>query len=96
MPGSTKTPEEYSTNPNTIKARRRKMNLNGAQKVEDSARTADYKAMIHSRQVVQAKSEYKEASDSEKSAMLEQAMRETMVKRYVFSSIVSDIDNNIC
>lgn len=83
MPGSIKAPEEYSTNPNTIKARRRKMNLNGAQKVEDAARTADYKAMIYARKVIQAKQEYKAASDSEKSAMLEKAMRDTMVKRYV-------------
>ncbi|ROV98669.1 hypothetical protein VMCG_06752 [Cytospora schulzeri] len=81
MPGSTKAPEEYSTNPNTIKARRRKMNLNGAQKVEDAARTADYKAMIYARKVIQAKAEYKAASDSEKSAMLEKAMQDTMAKR---------------
>lgn len=81
MPGNIKAPDQYSTNPNTIKARRRKMNLSGAQKVEDAARTADYKAMIYSRKVVHGKPEYKAASDREKSAMLEQAMRDTMVKR---------------
>ncbi|KUI69740.1 hypothetical protein VM1G_04792 [Cytospora mali] len=81
MPGSIRAPEEYSTNPSTIKARRRKMSLNGAKKVEDAARTADYKAMIYARKVVQAKQEYKAASDSEKSAMLEKAMRDTMAKR---------------
>lgn len=82
MSGNTKAPEEYSTNPNTIRARRRKMSLNGAKKVEDAARTADYKAMIYARKVVQAKQEYKEASESEKSAMLEKVMRDTMTKRY--------------
>ncbi|KUI54149.1 hypothetical protein VP1G_01611 [Cytospora mali] len=81
MPSSIRAPEEYSTNPSTIKARRRKMSLNGAKKVEDAARTADYKAMIYARKVVQAKQEYKAASDSEKSAMLEKAMRDTMAKR---------------
>lgn len=85
MPGNTREAEDYSTNPNTIKARRRKMKLNGAKKVEDAARTADYKAMIYARKVVQAKEEYKTASDSEKSAMLEKAMRDTMTKRYVLN-----------
>ncbi|KAK2601413.1 hypothetical protein N8I77_010865 [Diaporthe amygdali] len=81
MPFSTKAPEDYSTNPNTIKARRRKMSLNGAKKVEDAARTADYKAMIYARKVVQLKPEYERASESEKLTMLEEAMRETMEKR---------------
>lgn len=81
MPFSTKAPKDYSTNPNTIKARRRKMSLNGAKKVEDAARTADYKAMLYTRKVVQLKPEYGRASESEKSAMLEEAMRETMEKR---------------
>ncbi|KAK7737336.1 hypothetical protein SLS53_006639 [Cytospora paraplurivora] len=81
MSGNTREAEDYSTNPNTVKARRRKMKLNGAKKVEDAARTADYKAMIYARKVVQAKEEYKTASDSEKSAMLEKAMRDTMTKR---------------
>lgn len=76
-----KAPEQYSTNPSTIKARRRKMNLNGAKKVEDAARTADYKAMIYARKVVQARSEFVTASDVDKAAMLETAMRETMEKR---------------
>lgn len=72
----------YSTNPHTIKVRLRKMNLNGAKKVEDAARTADYKAMLYARKTVQAKPSYASASDSEKSAMLEGAMRDTMEKRY--------------
>lgn len=76
-----KSPEEYSTNPNTIKARRRKMNLTGAKKVEDAARTADYKAMIHARKVVVAKDEYQNGTDAQKAAMLERAMADTMEKR---------------
>lgn len=59
------------------------MSLNGAKKVEDAARTADYKAMIYARKVIQVKPEYKAATDGEKSAMLEKAMRDTMAKRYV-------------
>ncbi|KKY29613.1 hypothetical protein UCDDA912_g10470 [Diaporthe ampelina] len=77
----TKAPGEYSTNPNTIKARLRKMNLSGAKKVEEAARTADYKAMTYARKTVRAKPEYTRASDSEKSAMLEETMRDTMEKR---------------
>lgn len=82
-----RTPEQYSTNPSTIKARRRKMNLNGAKKVEDAARTADYKAMIYARKVVQAKSEFLTASAVDKPAMLEKAMRETMEKRSACSFV---------
>lgn len=73
---------DYSTNPSTTKARLRKMNLSGAKKVEDAARTADYKAMLYARKTVQLKPTYASASESEKSAMLEEAMRDTMEKRY--------------
>lgn len=83
MPRRTKAPGEYSTNPNTVKARRRKMNMTDAQKVEDAAKLADYKAMVHARQVVQLKPDFARASESEKSTMLEKAMRETMEKRCV-------------
>lgn len=75
------TPEGYSTNPSTIKARRRKMTLNGARKHEEAARTADYKAMIYARKVVQDKPEYQNSPDNEKEAILKKAMRETMEKR---------------
>lgn len=80
---SNKATGQYSTNPNTIKARRRKMGLHGAEKIEDAAKTADYKAMIYARKVVQAKPEYQAASEKEKSVMLERAMLDTMEKRYV-------------
>lgn len=76
--------QRYSTNPNTIKARRRKMSLTGAQKHEDAARTADYKAMIYARKVVQEKPEYLAAPEAERTALLERAMREAMEKRQVF------------
>lgn len=74
-------PQRYSTNPNTIKARRRKMNLTGAQKHEDAARTADYKAMIYARKVAQEKPEYLAAPEKQKVELLERAMREAMEKR---------------
>ncbi|KAL1866739.1 hypothetical protein Daus18300_006683 [Diaporthe australafricana] len=80
MPISTN-PTELSTNPNTIKVRRRKMNLSGEKKVEDAAKAADYKALVNARKVVQLQPEYGLASNSEKTAMLEQAMKETMEKR---------------
>lgn len=71
----------YSTNPTTIRAPHLKMSLTGAKKVEDAARTADYKAMLYARKTVQSKPSYTVASDSEKSTMLEEAMRDTMEKR---------------
>lgn len=80
---STKAEEQYSTNPSTIKARRRKMKLDGADKVEDAAKTADYKSMVYARKVVQSKPEYQNATSAEKSDMLERAMHDTMEKRYV-------------
>lgn len=83
MMSPAKGPHQYSNNPSTMKARRRKMNLTGAKKVEDAARTADYKAMIYARGVLQKKPEYSAASDVQKEAMLETAMRGTMEKRCV-------------
>lgn len=79
---SGKAVEDYSTNPSTVKARRRKMNLSGAKKVEDAARTADYKAMYYARKVIQAKPSFQAALYADKVSMLERAMRETMEKRY--------------
>lgn len=79
---------EYSTNPSTTKARLRKMNLSGVKKVEDAARTADYKAMLYARKTVQQKPSYAGASESEKSTMLEEAMRDTMEKRYAHYPIL--------
>lgn len=73
----------YSTNPSTIRARRRKMNLTGEKRVEEAARTADYKAMLYARKTVQSKQSWARASDSEKAIMLEETMRDTMEKRYV-------------
>ncbi|KAI3391884.1 hypothetical protein diail_6652 [Diaporthe ilicicola] len=81
MPANVKAPGEYSTNPHTIKARRRKMGLTGAKKVEDDGRTADDKALRHACNVVKLKPEYVRASESEKKAMMDQAMRDTMEKR---------------
>ncbi|KAK7699555.1 hypothetical protein SLS64_011508 [Diaporthe eres] len=72
---------EYSTNPSTTKERLRKMNVDGVKKVEDAARTADYKAMLYARKIVQQKPSYATASELEKSTMLEEAMRDTMEKR---------------
>ena len=84
MPIGIKTPGEYSTNPSTVKGRRRKMNLSAAQKVEEAAKLADYKAMLHSRKIVKQDPEFAHASESEKATMLEAAMRQTMEKRYVY------------
>jgi hypothetical protein len=78
-----KASEEYSTNPNTMRARARKQKLQGEAKIQDAARTADYKAMLYARNSIREKPEYKAASDMAKQAMLEEAMRETMEKRFV-------------
>lgn len=64
------------------------MNLSGAKKVEEFARTADYKAMIYARKVCQLKPEYLAASEADKAEMLENAMRETMQKRCVFCTFL--------
>lgn len=57
------------------------MTLDGVRKHEEAARTADYKAMIYARKVVQEKPEYQNAPENEKAAILQKAMRETMEKR---------------
>lgn len=59
------------------------MNLSAEQKVEDAAKLADYKAMLHARNKVQHSPNFAGASESEKSTMLETAMRQTMEKRFV-------------
>jgi hypothetical protein len=82
MPTTTKAPREYSTNPSTAKARRRRMNLTPEQQIEEAARLADYKAMLHTRQKVTRKPEFTHATEPEKRTMLETAMRQTMEKRF--------------
>lgn len=77
----------YSTNPNTAKARRRKMNRTHAENVEAAAKQADYKAMLNARNKVQQDPAYALASDSQKSTMFEMAMREAIEKRSVPSSL---------
>lgn len=58
------------------------MSFTGAKKVEAAARAADYKAMLNARKCVHLKPSFALASESEKSTMLEEAMRDTMEKRY--------------
>lgn len=82
------THQGYSTNPSTIKSRRRKLGLKGAKKHEDAARTADYKAMIYARNIIQKKPEFLAASGQEQTQMLEAVMRETMEKRFVFLTYI--------
>lgn len=81
MPSTSKAPEDYSKNPNTIRARQRKERMQGAQKIEEAAKTADYKALIHTRNAIRGKPEYQGAPETVKKAMMEEAMRDTMEKR---------------
>ena len=82
-----KGPEDYSSNPSTIRARRRKDKLQGGAKVLDHAKMADYKALIDARKAVQKKDEYKKATKPMQEQMLTEAMASTMEKRYVTSRL---------
>lgn len=78
---SDKAAKEYSTNLSIVNDRRRTMSLRGVKKIEDAARTADYKAMCYIRNIVKAKPDFLAAPDDVKVSMLEQAMRNAMEKR---------------
>ncbi|POS77438.1 hypothetical protein DHEL01_v204161 [Diaporthe helianthi] len=81
MPATPKPSARFSTNRSNAKARRRRMDRSDAERVEEAAKLADYKAMLNARKSVQQDPDFAQASDSEKSTMLEMVMRETMQKR---------------
>lgn len=61
----------------------RKTPLSGLKKVEEDARTADYKSVMYATKIFKTKPEYLAASEVEQVAMIQQNMRDTIEKRYV-------------
>lgn len=79
-----KRPEEYSTNPNTIRARRRKARLSPYSKEVEQAKASDSKAVTRAWKQHVETDTYKMSSEDERKSILENVEKEVMDRRFVF------------
>ncbi|KAH8648469.1 hypothetical protein BX600DRAFT_442759 [Xylariales sp. PMI_506] len=76
-----KQPDEYSTNPNTMRARRRKASLNPLQRVKEEAKASDAKAVARACKICSSTEAFKQAGPEERNTLLENAKVLTMQRR---------------
>ncbi|KAK8068391.1 hypothetical protein PG996_007503 [Apiospora saccharicola] len=76
-----KRPEEYSTNPNTIRARRRKARLSPFSKEVEQAKASDSKAVTRAWKQRVETDTYKMSSEDERKSILENVENEVMDRR---------------
>ncbi|KAK7917527.1 hypothetical protein PG985_011135 [Apiospora marii] len=76
-----KLPEEYSTNPNTIRARRRKARLSPFSKEVEQAKASDSKAVTRAWKQHADTDTYKMSSEDERKSILENVEKEVMDRR---------------
>ncbi|KAK8070554.1 hypothetical protein PG997_010757 [Apiospora hydei] len=76
-----KRPEEYSTNPNTIRARRRKARLSPYSKEVEQAKASDSKAVTRAWKQRVETDTYKMSSEDERKTILENVEKEVMDRR---------------
>ncbi|KAK8005003.1 hypothetical protein PG990_011040 [Apiospora arundinis] len=76
-----KRPEEYSTNPNTIRARRRKARLSPYSKEVEQAKASDSKAVTRAWKQRIETDAYKMSSPNERKLVLEEVEKEVMDRR---------------
>ncbi|OTA99621.1 hypothetical protein M426DRAFT_269071 [Hypoxylon sp. CI-4A] len=81
MPPLQKTPGEYSTNINTVRARNRKARLSLESLAAEQARASDNKAINRAKREVQKKEDWVSASQEEKERMENDAMEQAMSRR---------------
>jgi hypothetical protein len=85
--GERKKTEEYSTNPHTLKARKRKLEQDDLSRQVDRARVADATAVSRARNNMKRSTEYQNATHDEK-ILLDNTIKATILeKRYC---------NNLC
>ncbi|KAK8074164.1 hypothetical protein PG994_005063 [Apiospora phragmitis] len=76
-----KLPEEYSTNPNTIRARRRKARLSPYSKEVEQAKASDSKAVTRAWKQRVDTDRYKMSSEDDRKTILENVEKEVMDRR---------------
>ncbi|KAI1372531.1 hypothetical protein F4677DRAFT_463332 [Hypoxylon crocopeplum] len=82
MPGQPrKKLSEYSTNPNTIRARARKARLTEYQREVEQAKASDSKAITRAWKMVSNTNTYRDASNTQQGTLLEAAAHEVMDRR---------------
>ena len=88
MPASRrkKLPEEYSTNPNTIRARKRKARLSPLSKEVEQAKASDAKALTRAWKQRFDTETYKMASEEERKTILASCEEEVMNRRLCLPS----------
>jgi hypothetical protein len=78
---SLKRPEEYSKNPNTIRARKRKAGLSAYQRETEQAKASDTKAITRAWKLCVETDTYKMANAEERKTILESVENEVMERR---------------
>ncbi|ETS81671.1 hypothetical protein PFICI_06673 [Pestalotiopsis fici W106-1] len=76
-----KKPEEYSTNPNTVRARARKAKLDPYTREMEQANASDTKAIARAWTIITNQQDYKDAPKEVREKMLQQAEKEVMERR---------------
>lgn len=72
---------EYSTNPNTIRARERKARMNAWEKAEYNAKTADNKAILRQFEIARDTESFQMMSAEEREELVKGIAERTMEKR---------------
>lgn len=87
MPGTSQTgrvmkkPEEYSKNPNTIRARARKARLDPYTREVEQAKASDSKAVTRAWNIHTRTEAYRDATQNVRETMLQQVEKEVMDRR---------------
>lgn len=79
--GSSKKPEEYSTNPNTVRARARKANLDPYTREVEQAKASDVKAVNRAWNLATKEQKYKSAPTDERKKILEKIENDVIKRR---------------
>jgi SHS2 domain-containing protein len=83
VPQKRKAETEYSSNPHTIKATKRRESLDPRNKEWEDAKQLDAKAITYHQKKVKQSEAYQIATEEEKQRMLDRIEVEVMIGRYV-------------
>ena len=73
---------EYSTNPNTVRARERKARMNAWEKAEHNAKTADSKAVLRQLEIARDTESFQMMSEEERAELVKGIADRTMERRW--------------
>ncbi|KAH9905481.1 hypothetical protein F4778DRAFT_779816 [Xylariomycetidae sp. FL2044] len=81
--GPVKAPDKYSTNPNTLRARARRERLPPSQRLLETAKNADQRAVSRAWKMRVESSDYQRASEEDRAIMLQEAEKEVLDRRHL-------------